>query len=326
MLNPLLLAAAACALLLFGLFQSSAAQAPSAQPAPPAQPAQPAQPAAVRLDAVVTEEGGRFVEGLRTEDLRLYVNGVEQRVSGVEPVSLPVTYGLVVDNSGSLRTQFGAVLITARSFVEENRPGDETFVVRFVHRDAVAILQGVTADRAALIEALGRMRVEGGQTALVDALHVSAEHLLKERPADAGRRRALVLLSDGEDRASLRKLEDLLRLLRGTGVRLFCVGFVADLDRGEGFIRKSKRDKATDLLKRLAAETGGLALFPETVPELRAAFGELVRHIRTQYVVTFVPAPGFRPQDIRKIELKVSGGKKRRAAVSLAGPEAAPKD
>jgi Ca-activated chloride channel homolog len=306
MLNPILLAV--CALLFCGLIRA-AAQAPSA-PAPPVVPA--------KLEVLITDERGRFVEGLRAQDLRLSINGVTQQVTGVEQVSKPVTYGLVVDNSGSLRTQFGAVMLTAQALIASNQPGDETFIVRFVHRDAISILQPVTADPALLRSAIGRMRVEGGQTALIDALYTAAEHLLKERTPDNGRRRSILLISDGEERASLRKTDELLKLLRGTGIQLFCVGLVAELEEGAGFINKSKRDRAIDLLKELAAETGGLAFFPEKVAELQESFNEIVRHLRSQHEVTYTLASNLRPADIRKVELKVSpgpGGKKRRAYV-----------
>ncbi|HZI20606.1 MAG TPA: VWA domain-containing protein [Pyrinomonadaceae bacterium] len=316
MLNPILFAAAVCALLIFGLVQSAAqesAPAPAAQVAP------------VKLEALITDDKGRFVGEVKPEQVRLSVNGAEQKANAVELATKPVTYGLVVDNSGSLRTQFGAVLLTAQSFLAENRPGDRAFVLRFVHRDGVDLLQGVTDDAAALRGAVERMRVEPGQTALIDALYLSAEHLLKESPPDPGRRRAIVLLSDGEERESRRKLEELLKLLRGTGVQLFCVGFVSELSHEQGLINKSRRDRATDLLKRLAAETGGLAFFPEKFPELQAAFGELVRHLRAQHEVAFTPAAVLRPEDVRKAELKVSSGadgRKRRALVRLPAPPA----
>jgi Ca-activated chloride channel family protein len=234
----------------------------------------------LRLEAVFTDEEGRFIEGVRAEDLRLYVNGVEQKVSSVEVEIKPVTYGLVVDNSGSLRSQMGAIAITAQGFIANNRTGDETFVVRFVTSDRINILQGITGDAIALRQSINKMYVEGGATALIDALYLSVEHLLKERPREANRRRALILISDGEDRQSHYKLEQLLKLLRSTGIQLFCIGFVAELDKEQGLIMKSKRDRAKTLLRRLAAETGGVAFFPEKVSQLQDSFAQVVKHLR----------------------------------------------
>lgn len=277
----------------------------------------PAPAAPLKFEVIFTDDKGKTVEDVRADEIRLFVNGTERKVAGLVLEETPTTYGLVVDNSGSLRTQIGAVVVTAQSFVASNRPGDETFVVRFVASDQINLLHDFTSDVAALQRAIGEMYVDKGQTAVIDALYTSTEHILKNRPA-ARSRRVLVLLSDGEDRASYNKADELVKLLRGTNVQLFCVGFVGELDKEQGFITKSKRDKATVLLKRLASETGGLAFFPENIAELKAAFGEVVKHLHARRVITAEPDGGLRPEGIRKVEVKViegPNGKKRKAVV-----------
>ena len=137
-------------------------------------------------------------------------------------------------------------------------------------------MQEVTADKAALFKALDAMYVEGGQTAIIDAVYLSANNLLnKGKPAgDKPRRHALVLISDGEDRASYYKIDDLFKLLRKSDIQIFCIGLTASLDKERGFTTQSKREKATDLLKRLASATGGRVYFAEKGKELALLGGE----------------------------------------------------
>src|SRR5699024_3189531 len=132
------------------------------------------------------------------EDVRVLVDGVERPVVSFEKEETPVSYGLVIDNSGSLRSQLGLVAAAARLAVEGNRQGDRTFVVRFIASDNIKVLEELTDDKAALGKALDSMYVERGQTALLDALYLAGKYLQEKAPAGgAGRRRALLLVSDG---------------------------------------------------------------------------------------------------------------------------------
>ena len=191
----------------------------------------------------------------------------------------PLTYGLVVDNSGSVRADIGRVIDASKVFVAGNAAEDETFVVRFVSGDNINVVQDFTRDRAALSRALDDMYVEGGATAVIDALYVSAKHLSKRASApDASRRRALVMLTDGEDRESFYRAEQLIQLLREQKIRVFVLGFPEGVKRRPG--GKKGYEKAVALLKRLARETGGQAVLVESMAESQTAAGELVKHLR----------------------------------------------
>jgi Ca-activated chloride channel family protein len=133
--------------------------------------------------------------------------------------------------------------------------------------------------------------VEGGQTAIIDAVYVSAEHVSEYRKGNDGdrRRRALIVITDGEDRNSFYKQEQLFARLREDDVQIFVIGFVNELDKEAGFIRKSPRDKAVNLINKLAEETGGRAFFPESLSELPQIANEIIRDLRTQYVISYNP-------------------------------------
>jgi len=297
------------------LFVASAGTA-AQETAPATQAAAP-----VRLNVMLTGGKGRATPELKREDLRVFVDGVERPVVSFEKEVLPVSYGLVVDNSGSLRSQIDAVVTAAKIVVAQNIPGDEAFVIRFVSSDNIRVVQSMTADKSALGRALDQMFVEKGQTALLDALFLAGDYLMKNaaRAGDVGRRRALLLVSDGEDRASFYKVEQVLKVLKEGRVQVFCVGLTGALDKEQGFITSSKRQRARDLLMKIASETGGRVFYAEKGRELEEAVSEVAENIRTQYAVGFEQSQtGGKGRG--KVEVKVVGapGKERLKAQVVA--------
>lgn len=289
-----------CAALLSVVSAAASAQEPTPASTPAAAPA--------RVEVTVTGGKGRAAPELTRADVRVLVDGVERPVVSFEKEAHPVSYGLMVDNSGSLRAQIERVTPAAMSVVAQNGPGDETFVLRFVASDRITVLQPFTADKAAVGRALESMYIEGGHTALLDALHAAGRYLLKNASrADAPRRRlALVLVSDGEDRESWHKVEDVLKLLKDGGVRVFCVGLTADLEDARGFVQKGRRQKAKDLLAKVAEETGGRVFYAEQAGELEQAVADVGRSLRTSYVIGYTPPePGAKGAG--KVEVKIVG-------------------
>ena len=163
--------------------------------------------------------------------------------------------------------------------------------MRFISSDKIETVQDFTANKDLLVDGLDSFYVEGGQTAIIDAVYLSAEHVSDYRKGDGGdrRRRALIVITDGEDRNSFYKQEQLFARLREEDVQIFVIGFVNELDKEAGLIRKSPREKAVNLIKKLASETGGRAFFPESVADLPQIANEIVRDLRTQYVIAYNP-------------------------------------
>jgi Ca-activated chloride channel family protein len=296
------------------LLSAAAAVCRAQEPTPAAPPA--------RVEVTLTGGKGRAAPDLKREDVRVYVDGVERPVVSFEKEAQPVSYGLVVDNSGSLRSQMGAVVTAAKYLVERNGPGDEAFVVRFVSSDNIRMAQTMTEDKSALGGALDRMFVEKGQTALLDALYLAGDYLAKNaaQAADGKRRRALLLVSDGEDRASFYRVEQVLKLLREGGVQVFCVGLTGALDKEQGFITASKRQRAKDLLRKIATETGGQVFYAEKGMELEEAVGEVAENMRARYLIGYAPPePGAKGKG--KIEVKLIGAPgKEKLKAEIAAP------
>jgi len=173
----------------------------------------------------------------------------------------PLTYGLVVDNSSSLLTELPKVKEIAKLTVSSNTSDDETFIVSLIQKRKTALLVDVTTDKSVLLAGVNSLQREVGQTALIDGIYSSADYLLQLKNKIPDRRYALVIISDGEDRASNYKPEKLLALLKQLKCPLFFVGFLYELDETDGFVQESPRVKARSLIEQLTKKTGGQAFF-----------------------------------------------------------------
>ena len=191
-----------------------------------------------------------------------------------------VSYGIVVDNSNSLRYVLDAVIQTTQNLVIRNNSNDETFLVRFVNRDKIERLQDFTQNAQKISDAADDFFAEGGQTAIIDALYQSAQYLSEKNKADSPNRRlGLILISDGEERDSKRKYEELAKFLGEKKISVYTIGFSKQIQKEQG---KKTYEKAVAFLQKLASETGGKSYFPETVVDLNNATSEIFTELRKQ--------------------------------------------
>ncbi|HKQ51536.1 MAG TPA: VWA domain-containing protein [Pyrinomonadaceae bacterium] len=271
------------------------------------------QPAELRLNVLVLDKKGQPVAGLRREDFQVFEWDQPQTISFFTKEDVPLSYGLVFDSSGSLRPQFPKIKEAVKLILAAARPADEGFLVRFISSDKIDLAHDFTTDRGALLDRVNSFNTEGGQTALIDALFYAASYLARHKSDEGGadRRRVLILISDGEDRNSQKRQEELVKLLRKSDIQIFSIGVVSELDTEGGLIRESPRVKAAALLEGLAKETGGRAFIVESVPEIEGAALELARQLHSQYVIGYNPAvkPGTGPY--RKIRVKLVDAPKR---------------
>ena len=282
----------------------------------------------VTLNVRVIDRNNRPIGDVKESDFHVFEDGVEQPVSFFTREEVPVSYGLAVDNSGSLRSQLQSVIDAGKTIINSNKPGDETFLVRFISSDKIETMQDFTANMELLLDALDNMYIEGGQTAVIDAVFLTADRIAEYKKGDDNdrRRRALIVVTDGEDRVSFYKQEQLFARLREADVQIYVIGFVNELEKDGGFIRKSSRDKAVNLLNKLASETGGRAFFPMSVSELPKIADEIVRDLRTQYVVAYNPTNKARDGSYRAIKVAVSDSSSRDRRIALTrGGRIAPK-
>ncbi len=273
----------------------------------------------VTLNVRVIDRNNQPINNVRQNDFHVYEDGVPQPLEYFTREEVPISYGLAVDTSQSLRSQIQAVIDAGKTIVNSNKPGDETFLVRFISSEKIETLQDFTASKDLLVDALDNLYVEGGQTAVIDAVYLTAEHVAEYKKGDDSdrRRRALIVITDGEDRHSFYSQEKLFARLREADVQIYVIGFVNELDRDSGLIRKSQRDKAVNLLNKLATETGGRAFYPQSLSELPQIASEIVRDLRTQYVLAYNPTNKARDGSFRAIKVVVDEGASRDKRIAL---------
>lgn len=264
----------------------------------------------VTLNVRVIDRNNRPIDNVRQNDFHVFEDGVSQPIESFSREEVPISYGLAVDTSGSLRSQLQAVIDAGKSIINSNKPGDETFLARFISSDKIETVQDFTNSKDLLMDGLDDLYIEGGQTAIVDAVYVTAEHIAEYKKGDDNdrRRRALIVITDGEDRSSVYTQEKLFARLREEDVQIYVIGFVKELDKESGLIRKSPREKAVSLINKLASETGGRAFLPDSLSELPAIASEIVRDLRTQYVVSYNPTNKARDGSFRSIRVVVDDG------------------
>lgn len=281
----------------------------------------------VNLNVRVINRTNRPINNLRQDEFKVYEDNVLQPITSFTRAEVPTNYSLVLDNSGSLRSQLDKIIEAGKIIVNTNKPEDETSIIRFVSSQNIELVQDFTPNKTDLSEALDNLFVEGGQTAIIDAVYLAAENVdryEKSRNPNEKKRRALILVSDGEDRDSTYKEAQLFELLRESDVQIFVVGFVGELSKEGGFIGKSPHGKAKAFLERLASETGGKVYFPNTANELPTIAQDIASELRTQYVVSYAPTNENKDGAFRNIKVVVNDGpnKEKRIAVTRTGRNA----
>ena len=167
----------------------------------------------VTLNVRVIDRNNRPIDNVRKDDFHVFEDGMPQRVEFFTREEVPISYGLAVDTSLSLRSQIQSVIDAAKIIVNSNKKGDETFIERFISSDKINIEKEFTPNKDELLDAVDNLYLEGGQTAVIDGVYLAAEHVAEYKKGDDSdrRRRALIVITDGEDRASFYKEPQLLR-------------------------------------------------------------------------------------------------------------------
>ncbi len=232
----------------------------------------------VVLNATVLDEHQRLVMDLQKDNFRVFEDGVPQAIAAFQHQDIPVSLGILVDNSGSMRTKRQAVNQSAVDLVRASNPQDETFVVNFA--DEAYIDQDFTSDLNKLREGLGHIDSKGG-TALYDAVIASADYMAKNAKRA---KEAILIITDGEDNASGTTLEETVRRIQDLqGPVVYSIGLLFDDAGGGG--REAHRAKRA--LQLLSDETGGLAFFPKNLNQVDEIAAEVARDIRNQYTIGY---------------------------------------
>jgi Ca-activated chloride channel family protein len=254
----------------------------------------------VVLHATVLDDRGKFVSDLKQDSFRVFEDKVEQKLSVFKREDIPISVGLVVDNSGSMRDKREKVNIAALAFVEASNREDEAFVVNFNDDYYLDLDKDFTNDINELKEALERIDSRGS-TALYDAIIGSLDHL-KKGTRD---KKVLLVVSDGEDNSSRvghgnkrQGLELTVLEAQKSDAVIYTIGLLGQEKGGEA-------RKAREALSRLSVATGGLAFFPEGAGDTGAICTQIAHDIRNQYTLAYYPTNTKKDGTFRSVNVDV---------------------
>ncbi len=244
----------------------------------------------VLLDVSVKDSRGGFVSGLTKDNFKVYEGGKPMQITQFADQDIPVTVGIVVDASGSMRPKRPEVITAALSFITSSNPHDEVFVLNFNEKvyhglpDTVLFSDNINLLRTALWGTPTQ-----GRTALYDAI-VAALHQLQMGRRD---KKTLVVISDGGDNISTHTLKDVVKDVRSSVATIYTIGI----------FDKDDPDRNPDVLKRLAEISGGEVYFPDKLSDIVPVCKKIAKDIRTRYTIGYVPPTGNGQPRLRHIKV-----------------------
>jgi VWFA-related protein len=279
---------------------------PNPQPPPPGEVAKPGsgpQGGSIKvtvnlvvLHTSVLDKDGKFVDNLKQENFRVFEDKGEQKLSIFRNEDVPVSMGLVIDNSGSMKEKRARVNEAAITLVQASNPQDEAFVVNFNDDFFLDLDKDFTNSIPELKEALERIDARGS-TALYDAIIGSLDHL-KKASKD---KRVLLVVTDGDDNTSRNSLEKTLKEIQKTSTVIYTIGLLGK----ESSEEKREAKKAKKALQAIATASGGLAFFPANVAEVHAICEQVAHDIRHQYTLAYYPSNAAQDGTFRTVRVDV---------------------
>ena len=247
----------------------------------------------VTLTVTVTDAFGRFVTGLNQKAFTVTDEKVPQEITFFSDEDAPVSLGIVFDVSGSMS---GDKIMRAREalskFIETSHTRDEYFLIGFNNRAQLLLSQ--TRDSDALLQKLTFVQTHG-QTALYDAVYLGVNKVTRGTHT----KKAILLISDGQDNSSRYTFSELRRQLKESDVIIYAVGIVSGSDESTlGYTGRA-------ILEELAGVSGGKAFFPSTSAEMNDTFERIALELRTQYSIGYRPTNFANDGKWHKIKIKV---------------------
>jgi len=250
----------------------------------------------VTLHVSVFDRSGKLVTNIPRSGFKVLEDNVEQPIKIFRREDVPVSMGLLVDNSGSMNDKRARVTAAALALAKESNPDDEIFVVNF--NDDPYLDQSFTHDSKKLEEALAQINARGG-TAMRSAISGALDYMKTDAKLD---KKVIVVVTDGNDNASGDNptLEQLLRKVRDSGTLVYSLGLLSEEEAREA--RAAKR-----ALNSLAETSGGFAYYPKDLPEVERITPEIAHEIRNQYTIVYSPLNGNLDGSFRKIKVELTG-------------------
>ena len=254
----------------------------------------------VSLHASVLDKVGHFVPGLDRSRFRILEDGVEQKLESFVQEDVPMSMGIVLDLSGTMLGKIEQVKRAAMAFIQAGNPDDEFFLIGF--NDEVELLQDYTSDHDELQDALENTVVVG-KTHLYDAIYLGVEKAHRGTKP----KRALVVVTDGDDDTSFYQLKELIAKIQKSDVQVFCIGVIDEIPKrtiwGKWSDARAKRNY--EALVNIAEETGGSAFFPRDIAKIHEIVAEIARDLRGQYNFSYFSSNPARDGAFRQIKIEL---------------------
>jgi VWFA-related protein len=247
----------------------------------------------VVLHASVTDHKGKLLTNLNRDAFKVYENGQPQQVKIFRREDVPVSLGVIIDDSGSMMTKRSRVEAASLAMVRDSNPQDEVFIVNF--NDDAYLDVPFTNNIHKMEQGLARIDSRGG-TAMRDAISMSLDYMKAKAKKD---KKVLMVITDGNDNASSVSLEKLVARSNQSDTLVYAIGLFTEEEKHEAA-------KARRALKELTTATGGLAFYPKEVSEVQAMAVEIARDIRSQYTIAYSPSIQELDGSYRQIKVTVN--------------------
>jgi len=247
----------------------------------------------VVLNVSVFDKEGKIVNGLPKSAFTVYENGQKQEIKVFRQEDVPISLGLIIDNSASMSSKRDRVASAALAMVKASNPADEVFIINF--NESATLTKDFTNNLRDLEAALRNIR-PAGETAMRDALLLGIEHLHHRGKRD---KRVLVVVTDGEDNSSVETQQHLVQIAQQNDVIIYAIGLL-------GAEEPASATRAKAQINELTLDTGGRAWFPNDVAEIANITPEIAHEIRNQYIVAYTPTNEALDGTFRKIKVEVN--------------------
>jgi VWFA-related protein len=248
----------------------------------------------VVLHASVTDKHGKLLTNLKESAFKVYENGQLQTIKKFLREDVPVSLGIIIDDSGSMLTKRSRVEAAALSLVRQSNPADEVFIVNF--NDEWYLDVPFTSDIRKMEQGIAKIDSRGG-TAMRDAISASLDYMKDKAKKD---KKVLLIITDGNDNASNTSLERVVSRCNQSDTLVYAIGLFTEEEKREA--QKAKR-----ALNELTSTTGGLGFYPKDVSEVELEAKEIAQDIRNQYTITYTPDIQELDGSYRQIKVVVDG-------------------
>ncbi len=276
----------------------------------------------VVVHTTVVDKNGQFIGGLKKESFKVFEDAVNQNIASFSQEDVPVSLGIAIDTSGSMRNKFDDVTKAALALMRASNPDDEVFLIGF--NEEVQLIEDYTNDVDLINDDLNNTVVTGG-TALWDAIYLSVQ----KAQSGSKPKKAVIVITDGEDRDSYYKLDEMVAKVQESDVQIYAIGYLNEVpDKGLfGHWTKSEPEKAHDALQRISDETGGKAFFPKDINDIHKIVSQIAFELRNQYSISYISSNAARDGSWRRIRIALdpppAAGQKVRYRIGYFAPKPA---